>query len=213
MSETTPWLREQFETAGQQREAAHLGMWGFIATEIMFFGGLFAGYTVYRYAYPHAFAEGSRHTNLLYGTINTALLLTSSLTMTLAVNAAQRGLNRAIVWNILLTVLLAAGFLAVKGLEYSEDIREHLVPGPSFFALGHPHEELFFYFYWAMTGLHALHLLIGIGVLSGLALMAARHRYSEKYFTPIEMGGLYWHFVDTVWIFLYPLLYLIDRHI
>jgi cytochrome c oxidase subunit 3 len=114
--------------------------------------------------------------------------------------------------NLLLTIALAAAFLVVKALEYSQDFREHLVPGPSFFASGDPRQELFFYFYWAMTGLHALHVIIGIGVLSTIAFLAARGRYSAAYYTPLEVAGLYWHFVDIVWIYLFPLLYLIGRH-
>lgn len=213
MSEAPAWLREQFDTAEQQREASRLGIWAFLATEIMFFGGLFVAYIVYRHAFPHDFAAASRHTNVLYGTINTAILLTSSLSMALAVRAAERGESKAVVRNVAMTILLAAAFLGVKALEYTEDFREHLVPGPSFLLPGNPRQELFFYFYWAMTGLHALHVLIGIGALSTIAVMAARGRFSAQYNTPVEVTGLYWHFVDIVWIYLYPLLYLIGRHL
>jgi cytochrome c oxidase subunit 3 len=212
MSEAPAWLREQFDSPEQQQEAARLGIWAFIATEIMFFGGLFVSYIVYRHAFPHAFAAASRHTNLLYGTLNTAILLTSSLTMALAVHAAQRGATKPLVRNIVLTILLAVAFVGVKSLEYMEDFREHLVPGPSFCIQGKG-EELFFYFYWAMTGLHALHVLIGIGALSTIAVMSARGRFNAQYYNPVEVTGLYWHFVDVVWIYLYPLLYLIGRHL
>lgn len=212
MSERSAHLQEQFDTMEQQQDAARLGMWAFLATEIMFFGGLFVGYIVYRHAYPAEFALATRHTNILYGTLNTAILLTSSLTMALAVHAAERGETRALVRKLLLTILLAAGFLGVKALEYTEDFREHLVPGPSFALQGHPPAELFFYFYWAMTGLHAVHVLIGIGVLSVIAAQAHRRRFSPAYYTPVEVAGLYWHFVDVVWIYLYPLLYLLGRH-
>jgi cytochrome c oxidase subunit 3 len=133
--------------------------------------------------------------------------------MALAVHAAEGGEAKRIVRYIWLTVFLAVAFLGVKSMEYTEDIRQHLVPGPSFSLPGDPHAELFFYFYWAMTGLHTLHVLIGIGVLSILACMARRGRFSAQYHTPIEVAGLYWHFVDIVWIYLYPLLYLIGRHI
>src|SRR5580700_3311632 len=146
MSESPAWLREQFDTPEQQQEAARLGMWAFLATEIMFFGGLFVGYIVYRHAFPHAFAAASRHTNVFYGTLNTAILLTSSLTMALAVHAAERGQTKTIVKNICLTIFLAAAFLGVKALEYREDFREHLVPGPSFLVRDEPGQELFFYF-------------------------------------------------------------------
>jgi len=212
MSESPAWLREQFDTPEQQQEAARLGMWAFIATEVMFFGGLFVGYIVYRHTYPAEFVAASRHTNLLYGTLNTAILLTSSLTMALGVHAAERGVAKAIARNVGLTILLAGAFLGVKALEYTQDFHDHLVPGPGFYNKIDPGQELFFYFYWAMTGLHALHVLIGIGLLSTIAIKAKRGRFSAQYHTPVEVVGLYWHFVDVVWIYLYPLLYLIGRH-
>jgi cytochrome c oxidase subunit III len=203
---------EQFETLEQQQDASRLGIWTFLATEVLFFGGLFLGYIVYRHAYPYDFALASRHTNVLYGTLNTAILLTSSLWMALAVNAAEAGRDKLVVRFLALTILFASGFMGVKAMEYTEDFREHLVPGKSFANLGAPKAELFFYFYWAMTGLHAFHVLVGIGVLSFLAFQASKRRYTPEYHNPVEVGGLYWHFVDIVWIFLYPLLYLIDRH-
>jgi cytochrome c oxidase subunit III len=206
-------VAEQFEDAAQQYEAATLGMWCFLATEILFFGGLFMAYLTYRHAYPAAFALASKHTIVSYGTINTAILLTSSLTMALAVHAAQVSRTRALVRNLLLTVGLALGFLVVKAFEYHEDFVEHLVPGPSFPPTLPPQAQIFFYLYWAMTGLHACHVLVGVGVLSVIAGLAWRGRYSSAYHTPVELSGLYWHFVDLVWIFLYPLLYLIDRHL
>jgi cytochrome c oxidase subunit 3 len=212
MSDRAAHLREQFDSMEQQEDAARLGMWAFLATEVMFFGGLFVGYIVYRHAYPAGFADGLRHTNILYGTINTAILLTSSLTMALGVHAAERGETKPLVRMLLLTILLAVGFLGVKALEYREDFHEHLVPGPGFALRGNPPAELFFYFYWAMTGLHALHVLIGIGVLSVIAFLAHRRRFSAQYHNPVEVAGLYWHFVDIVWIYLYPLLYLLGRH-
>jgi cytochrome c oxidase subunit 3 len=213
MNEATPWLREQFDTPEQQQEASRLGIWAFLATEIMFFGGLFVGYIVYRQAFPHSFAAASRHTNLLLGTLNTAILLTSSLTMALAVHAAEQGARKPLLRNLGWTLFLALSFLAVKAMEYREDFHEHLIPGPSFSPHGEPHEEMFFYFYWAMTGLHALHVLIGIGLLSVMAVMAGRGKFNAQYHTPVEVSGLYWHFVDIVWIYLYPLLYLIGRHL
>ncbi len=213
MPETKSTLAEQFEDLNQQQEAARLGLWTFLATEVLFFGGLFMGYIVYRHAYPHAFAVASKHTNLLYGTVNTAILLTSSLTMALAVHAAQAGKTRQLVRFLLITIFFALAFLGVKGLEYTEDVREHLFPGPSFSIPGEPKAEMFFYLYWAMTGLHGFHVLVGICALSIIAFLAARRRFSAEYHNPVEMTGLYWHFVDLVWIFLYPLLYLIDRHV
>jgi cytochrome c oxidase subunit 3 len=213
MPETKTPLAEQFENMAQQQEASRLGLWTFLATEILFFGGLFMGYIVYRHEYPHAFAVASQHTNVLYGTINTAILLTSSLWMALAVNSAEEGRNKQLVRYLLLTILFAVAFLGVKALEYKEDLDEHLFPGRFFSVPQEPKSELFFYFYWAMTGLHGLHVLIGIGVLSVIAFLAHRRCYSAEYHNPVEVSGLYWHFVDIVWIFLYPMLYLVDRHL
>jgi cytochrome c oxidase subunit III len=212
MPEPSATLAEQFEDAGQQYEASQLGMWTFLATEVLFFGGLFLAYIVYRYFYPEGFAEGSRHTDLFYGTLNTAILLTSSLTMALAVHAARANRRNATVRALLLTLLFALGFLVVKGFEYHEDFIEALVPGPGFNSELPQHAAIFFWLYWAMTGLHAVHVTVGVGVLTVIAVMAGRGRFSDRYHTPVEVAGLYWHFVDLVWIFLYPLLYLIDRH-
>jgi cytochrome c oxidase subunit 3 len=205
-------VAEQFDDMPQQQEAATLGMWTFLATEILFFGGMFLGYIVYRYTYPQAFAEASRHTIVLYGTINTAVLLTSSLTMALAVHAAQEGRNRALVRNLLFTIFLACSFLVVKGFEYHKDLSEQLWPGPHFKAGLPPQAQIFWFLYWAMTGLHALHVTVGVGILSVIAWMASRGKFSAYYYNPVDISGLYWHFVDIVWIWLYPLLYLINRH-
>jgi cytochrome c oxidase subunit 3 len=212
MREANPALAEQFVSLEQQQEASRLGMWAFLATEIMFFGGLFLGYLVYRHAYPQAFAEGSKHTDVFFGTLNTAILLTSSFTMALAVHAAQEGDSKFSFRCLLFTILFAFGFLVVKGFEYHKDYVEHLIPGPSFAVMSQPKAQLFFYFYWIMTGLHGLHVLIGIGALSVIAGMTRRGKFSAQYHNPVEITGLYWHFVDLVWIYLYPLLYLIDRH-
>ncbi len=205
-------VAEQFEDSAQQFEASQLGMWTFLATEILFFGGLFMAYIIYRHAYPEGFAAGSRHTNAFFGTLNTAILLTSSWTMGLAVHAAQEGQTRSLVRKLLLTLGLAIGFLVVKGFEYHEDFVKHLVPGDSFTPSLPPRAELFFMLYWAMTGLHAIHVLVGVGLLSFTAFRARHDYFSARYHTPVFIVGLYWHFVDLVWIFLYPLLYLIGRH-
>ena len=148
-------LAEQFADADQQSEAAHLGMWTFLATEVLFFGGLFMAYILYRHLYPEAFALGSRQTNLLFGTLNTGILLTSSLTMTQAVHAAQESKTGSIANYLLVTILFAVGFLVVKGFEYHEDFVEKLVPGSNFNTALPPRAGLFFLLYWAMTGLHA----------------------------------------------------------
>jgi cytochrome c oxidase subunit III len=204
----------QFDDVEQQYEAASLGMWVFLLTEIMFFGGLFTGYTVYRAIYPLAFAEGSHHLDIMLGGVNTAVLIGSSLTMALAVYSAQVGERQALTRFLLLTILLGLVFLGIKGLEYAHKFEEHLVPGRGFVAEG-PHAaqiQLFFGFYFSMTGMHALHMIIGIAILGVLARQAWHGRFSPAYFTPVELSGLYWHFVDIVWIFLFPLLYLLGRH-
>ena len=196
----------------QQFEASHLGMWIFLITEIMFFGGLFAGYTVYRTLYPQAFAETSKHMDLWAGAINTGVLITSSLTMALSVHASRTGARNALVRNLLATIFLGSVFLGIKAYEYYHKWVEHLVPGPNFQFDGPPQAQLLFSFYFAMTGLHATHMIIGIGMLAYLTVHARRGLYRPEYFTPVEMTGLYWHFVDIVWIFLFPLLYLIGPH-
>ena len=204
----------QFDDVEQQYEAASLGMWVFLLTEIMFFGGLFTGYTVYRAAYPAAFAEGSHHLDIVLGGINTAVLIGSSLTMALAVHSAQLGERQALTCFLLLTMLLGLVFLGIKGVEYAHKFEEHLVPGHAFLVEGPhaPQVQLFFGFYFGMTGMHALHMIIGLGILAVLAWQAWRRQFSPAYFTPVELAGLYWHFVDLVWIFLFPLLYLLGRH-
>ncbi len=172
---------------------------------------------------PEAFAAASRQLNVVLGSINTAVLLSSSLTVALAVRAGQTGDRRQQVRYLLLTMLLGVAFLAIKGVEYSEEFEKHLVPGLHFStqALRLPtgvselvvrRAELFFVFYFFMTGLHAFHMIVGLGVFAVIAVMAARGRFTPEYHTPLELAGLYWHFVDIVWVFLYPLLYLIDLH-
>lgn len=205
-------LQEQFEEMPQQKEAATLGMWAFLATEVLFFGGLFLSYIIYRTNYPHAFAEASHHTVVMFGTLNTAILLTSSFTMALAVHAARENNTKWLFRFLLVTIVLALAFLAVKGLEYREDLREHLWPGPQFRPDLPPQAQIFWILYWIMTGVHAVHVTVGVGLLSRMAWMTSRRKFSDAYYTPIEISGLYWHFVDIIWIFLYPLLYLIQRY-
>jgi cytochrome c oxidase subunit 3 len=210
-----PELQHHFDTMDQQREASSFGMWVFLVTEILFFGGLFTAYTVYRHQYPRAFAEASRHLDITLGTFNTVVLIISSLTMALAVWSAAVGRRKAIVVFLLLTMALGAVFLGVKAVEYTHKFHDHLVPGPSFHFEG-PHAgpaEIFFSLYFTMTGLHAAHMIVGIGILTVLVLQARKGRYTPEYHNPVEVSGLYWHFVDIVWIFLFPLLYLLGRHI
>jgi cytochrome c oxidase subunit III len=201
----------QFDDAGQQRETASLGMWIFLATEFMFFGGLFMAYIAYRYLYPQAFGAGSQHLKTLLGGANTGVLLTSSLTMALAVHAAQAGRRGAIVAFLLLTVALGAVFLGIKGYEYFSEYQEGLVPVFNFAFDGAQAQQvkLFFILYFLMTGLHAIHMTLGICAVLAITVLAWRRRFSSQYYTPVELVGLYWHFVDIIWVFLYPLLYLI----
>ncbi len=208
-------LRHHFDDLAQQKDADTLGMWTFLATEILFFGGLFMGYTLYRYWYPHVWSYNSEHhMKFWFGTINTAVLLTSSLLMAMAVHSARHGHNRALVNYLLGTIALAVVFLGLKAVEYYLDQHEGLVPG-RYFTYEWPADvpryqsEMFWVFYWFMTGLHALHVIIGIGILSVMTYHARRGRFSPEYYIPIDISGLYWHFVDLVWIFLYPLLYLV----
>ena len=211
-------LREQFDTSEQQRDASTLGMWIFLITEIMFFGGMFLAYTIYRSNYPSVFAVASSSLNVYIGAANTVVLLCSSLTMVLAVRASQLGQRQAIVLFLILTLILGFVFLGVKGYEWNEKFQEHHVPGRTFHLEGLAPElqgqaQLFFSLYFAMTGLHALHMVIGAGLMMVLTWQARKGKFSAEYNTPIDIGGLYWHFVDIIWIFLFPLFYLIDRHL
>jgi len=209
-----PALAHHFESLAQQKQASSLGMWVFLVTEILFFGGAFLAYIVYRSAYPEAFAGASHHLDVTLGAINTAVLIVSSLTMALAVHAAQTGRRRGTIGFLLATMVLGAAFLVIKAVEYGHKFEDGLLPGPHFSypGGGARQAELFFSIYFAMTGLHALHMIVGLGLLATLVWLAARGRFSPGYNTPVEMIGLYWHFVDIVWIFLFPLLYLIGRH-
>jgi cytochrome c oxidase subunit 3 len=209
-----PGLAHHFDTLEQQAEATTLGMWVFLVTEVLFFGGLFLVYTVYRTWYPDAFVAASHELDVTLGTINTAVLITSSLTMALAVRAAQLGERRTLMMFLVLTMLLGGVFLGIKSVEYYHKFVEHHVPGPSFqFEKEHVrHAQIFFSLYFMMTGLHALHMVIGFGIMAVMLWWAWRGTITKEYYSPIEISGLYWHFVDIVWIFLFPLLYLIGRH-
>lgn len=206
-------LQHHFTTMEQQKDASVMGMWVFLVTEIMFFGGMFAGYMIYRYLYYNAWLEGSQHMDFWWGTINTAVLLCSSLTMALGVRASQLGQRRMPVIFLLITILLGMGFLGIKGIEYHGHWVDHQFPGMNFrFAGLNPRQvELFFSFYWALTGFHALHVLIGICLVTYIAYHSWKGAYGPTYHNPVENVGLYWHFVDVVWIYLYPLLYLISH--
>lgn len=221
-------LQHHFESLEQQRDASSVGMWVFLTTEIMFFGGLFLGYLVYRLSHFAAFAAASSTLNMRIGAGNTIVLICSSLTMALSVHAAAVGARKTLLWMLGATMFLGLVFLGVKGYEWNEKYVEHHIPGhnfswheendPSLAARTHAAEvnpgeaELFFSLYFAMTGMHAFHMVIGEGLLAWLFFKAWKGTYSPVYHTPVENIGLYWHFVDIVWIFLFPLLYLIDRH-
>jgi cytochrome c oxidase subunit 3 len=212
-------LAHQFEDLDQQHEADTLGIWVFLVTEIMFFGGLFAAYTIYRSFYTPAFETGSRILNVRLGAINTIILLSSSFTMAMAVRSAQTAKRKALMVFLVLTMLLGLAFLGVKGIEYHQEYVEHIIPGVDFTPQGEilerllpaglAHVQLFMCFYFVMTLVHALHMTIGLALLLVLLLRARHGILTSRYFAPVEVTGLYWHFVDVIWIFLFPLLYLI----
>jgi cytochrome c oxidase subunit III len=224
-TEHNPALRHHFASVEQQKNSASLGMWLFLVTEIMFFGGMFCAYLIYRLAHFNDFAAASSSLSIKLGAGNTVVLLLSSLTVVLAVNAAQRGKRKLLVFYLIATIVLGVTFLGVKAVEYHDKFVEHHVPGPNFnfveeHTTGHDelppvnqqHAQMFFSLYFVMTGMHAIHMIIGVGLFAVLAVLAWKGHYDQNYNTPIENAGLYWHFVDVVWIYLFPLLYLISRH-
>lgn len=206
-------LHEHFADLIQQREAAKLGMWIFLATEVMFFGGMITGYVVYRNSYPAAFQAASTHMLFLAGTLNTALLITASLFIALAVHAAREGRSKLLVLFLALSMFLGVCFQAVKGYEYYEHYVDHKVPTRSFQWDGPDprHAEMLFVLYFFLTGFHALHMVIGVSILGVIIYYSQRGRYTPEYHNPVENAALYWHFVDIVWIFLYPMLYLVGH--
>lgn len=220
----SPALLHHFATEEQQRNASSFGMWIFLGTEVMFFGGLFVSYLIYRLWYFGDFGAASKSINAALGGTNTAVLICSSLTVVLAIWAAQTARRGMMLAMLALTMLFGLTFLGIKGIEYKDKFDEHHVPGASFSFQnvpipGHPdqyanpqHAQIFFALYFIMTGLHALHMVVGLGIFTWLFIMAWKGRFTPEYHTPLEIGGLYWHFVDIVWIYLFPLLYLIDRH-
>jgi cytochrome c oxidase subunit III len=203
----------QYATLPQQEEAAQLGMWTFLATEVLFFGGLILAYSVYRYGYASDFAAAGRETKIVIGTLNTAILLTSSFLVAWAVAVVKLGFGRFAAGLLGGAALLGAVFLGLKGYEYWQEYREHLVPAVNFtFEAAHARgAELFYMLYFVLTGLHGLHVAIGVVVLLAIARQASRNAYSARYHAPITVAGLYWHFVDLVWIFLFALIYLPGR--
>ena len=226
-AEHSPYLRHHFDDMGQQFESATLGMWVFLLTEIMFFGGMFCAYMIYRSMYPAAFASTSTHMNPMWGAINTAVLIVSSLSMALAVRAARMGQQKALQILLLVTIFFGLCFLGVKAVEYHEHWVDKKVPisvpglGANWDYSNTPEfpnqaqygkqAQILFCFYFFMTGFHALHMVVGVGLMLTIFSMARARIFSPSYFTPVEISGLYWHFVDIVWIWLFPLLYLIGR--
>ncbi len=204
-------LAEQFDSLEHQHETRTFGMWVYLVTELMLFGGLFVAYATYRVVYPQAFAEGSSHLDVNLGAINTAVLILSSLTMALAVHSAQLGHRNALLLFLFLTAAFGTVFMGIKAVEYFRHFQEQLAPGVAFNFSGplSGQVQVFFMLYFAMTGLHALHLTIGILLVAVMFVLSWRRYVSDQYWTPVELLGLYWHFVDIVWVFLFPLLYLI----
>jgi cytochrome c oxidase subunit III len=220
-------LEVQFDDLEQQKDSSIIGMWLFLATEVMFFGGLILAYAIYRISYPRQFELASHHMFVGWGFFNTIVLLTSSLTMALAVRASQLRDYRKLVLLLIATMVLGTCFLGVKAIEYHTDYEEHLIPGPHFGGFQIPAEDLqkmaeenidprpfqmFYVLYFFMTGLHALHMIVGIGLMAIMAYLSYHRWFSGGGEIQIEVAGLYWHFVDIVWVFLYPLLYLISVH-
>lgn len=204
------YLQHHFHTPGQQRDAAKLGMWLFLAQEVLFFAGIFMAYGTVRFFYPETMLAAHEHLSVPMGAVNTLVLLTSSLTMALGVRAAQTSNNKQLMLQVTLTILLAFTFLVIKYFEYSHKIHLGLLPGRFYEGsgiAGSPH--IFFGIYFVMTGLHGLHVIAGIGVLLWILLRAKKGHFNSAYYSPVENVGLYWHIVDLIWIFLFPLLYLV----
>ena len=205
-----PHLKHYFVSSEQQFDAAKLGMWLFLITEILLFSGMFVAYAVYRSWHPEVFQIASTELNPLLGGLNTIVLLTSSLTVALAIHSAQTDKRKALVRYLILTVILAGVFMVVKYFEYTHKFHLGIFPGGNFSyaEMNQPYVPIFFSIYYVMTGIHGVHVLVGMGVLSWLAWRAHKGHFGSEYYTPVELSGLYWHLVDIVWIFLFPLLYL-----
>jgi cytochrome c oxidase subunit 3 len=213
-------LAHHFDNMEQQRDAGSFGMWVFLLTEIMFFGGAFTAYIIYRAKYGDYFATASHELDVKLGGLNTVVLIASSLTMALGVYYSQTGKRKLQVIYLIITMIFGTTFLVVKYFEYKEKYDHHHIPGISFHIEGEEQNpelrqkaQIFFTMYFALTGLHACHMIVGIGILAVLTWMAYKGRFTPEWHAPMEISGLYWHFVDIVWIFLFPLLYLIGFHV
>jgi cytochrome c oxidase subunit 3 len=204
-----------FASAAQEFSAAKMGMWLFLVTEVLLFSGLFLGYAVMKTLYPEMWHEASHHLDWKLGGLNTLVLITSSFTMALAVNAAQTNKagekNGRLVGLLIATIVLAGVFLVVKYFEYSHKFHDGILPGShyTYGGINAPNAHLFFGLYFLMTGLHGFHVVVGMGVLTWVLLRAKKGHFYSEYYTPVEVGGLYWHLVDLIWIYLFPLLYLV----
>lgn len=211
-SHANSYVAHQFDSMEQQKSSATLGMWLFLATEIMFFGGFFMAYIVYRLLYPAGFQAASEQLDVWLATVNTVFLLSSSFFVALAVHAGQLGHSKKIALYLGLTMLMALLFLGFKAYEYHHEYVEMLIPGLNF-TFPAPHEKsamIFFSLYFGMTGMHALHMIIGVAIMIVLIIMSLKNKFNAEYHNPIEIFGLYWHFVDIVWLFIWPLLYMIS---
>lgn len=205
-------VQHHFVDSEQQFEASKLGMWIFLVTEVLFFGGLFLAYIVFRSWYPELYIMASDHLDTFWGAVNTVVLIGSSLTVAMAIRSAQLNQQKGIVINLAITIALACVFMVIKYFEYTEKFAVGIFPGAHYTYEGIAHEKanIFFSIYYMMTGLHGLHVVIGIGLITWIMIRAMRGEFHSGYYTPVEVTGLYWHLVDLIWIFLFPLLYLID---
>jgi cytochrome c oxidase subunit 3 len=205
-------LLHHFIDSDQQFEASKMGMWVFLVTEILFFGGLFAAYIVYRAWYPDLYFQASKELDMFWGAVNTAVLIGSSLTVAMAIRSAQLNQIKGLIINLYITIGLAFTFMVIKYFEYAHKFEKGILPGSyySYDGIAHEKANVFFSIYYMMTGLHGIHVLIGIGLMIWLILKAKKNILHSGYYTPVEITGLYWHLVDVIWIFLFPLLYLID---
>ena len=215
-----PHLHHHFVSSEQQFDAAKLGMWLFLITEVLLFSGMFVAYTVYRVWHPEVFANASELLDWRLGGLNTLVLLASSFTVALSIHFAQKDEKEKVMVLLILTLLCAAAFMVVKYFEYSGKFAHGVFPGAGYAPHGEspglnyadydfPYAAQFFSIYFVMTGIHGFHVLIGMGLFTWLITRVARGHFSAEYYTPIELTGLYWHLVDIIWIFLFPLLYLI----
>ncbi|MBI4875781.1 MAG: cytochrome c oxidase subunit 3 family protein [Acidobacteria bacterium] len=205
------FLQHHFTTPEQQFEAGKIGMWLFLVTEVLLFGGLFVGFGLMQNRHPEAFKAAHHHLDRILGLVNTLVLLASSFTMVMAVHAAQGGRRRRLIAFLVLTLLLAGVFLGIKYFEYAHKFHEGLLPGKFYSHKGDtvPGQFMFFSFYFMMTGLHGLHIVAGMGLMVWLLWRARKGHFTSRYYTPVDLVGLYWHVVDLIWIYLFPLLYLI----